>query len=125
MQPKAALGAYSLATGEAAVTRLSALHRIHSPAGRRILLQAGLQPGMKVADLGCGVGATTRTLAEMVGPTGHVTGIDLSAAQLEQGRKLCHAEGMTNTTFLEASATATGLPRGSFDLVYCRFLLLH
>jgi SAM-dependent methyltransferase len=26
---------------------------------------------------------------------------------------------------VKASATATGLPRGSFDLVYCRFLLIH
>jgi SAM-dependent methyltransferase len=88
-------------------------------------MRAGLNPGMAVADFGCGVGATTRMLAEMVGPSGHVTGIDVSAAQLEQGRNACQAEGIANATFLEASATATGLPRDSFDLVYCRFLLLH
>ncbi|MGB6545908.1 MAG: methyltransferase domain-containing protein, partial [Candidatus Acidiferrales bacterium] len=69
--------------------------------------------------------ATTRTLAELVGPSGSVTGVDVSAAQLEQGRNLCKAEGITNTFFVEASATATGLPRNSFDLVYCRYLLLH
>jgi len=125
MQPKSNAGEYSLATGEAAVRRLSALHRVYSPAGRRILLRAGLKPGMAVADFGCGVGATTRMLAEMVGPAGHITGIDVSAAQLEQGRRLCKAEGISNATFVEASATATGLPRDSFDLVYCRFLLLH
>lgn len=121
----ACAGEYSLATGEAAVRRLTALHRLYSPSGRRILLQAGLKPGMTVADLGCGVGATTRTLAEMVGPSGSVTGLDVSAAQLEQGRNLCAAAGIANSIFLEASATATGLPRNSFDLVYCRFLLLH
>jgi SAM-dependent methyltransferase len=125
LRPKAKPGEYSLATGEAAVRRLSALHRIYSPAGRRILLQAGLKPGMNVADFGCGVGATTRTLAEMVGPSGTVTGIDMSEAQLEQGRKLCRAAGLTNATFVEASATSTNLPRSSFDLVYSRFLLLH
>lgn len=125
LQPKSSVGEYSLATGEAAVRRLTALHRVYSPAARRILLQAGLKPGMTVADFGCGVGATTRMLAEMVGPSGHVTGIDLSAAQLEQGRELCKAAGITNATFTEASATATGLPRNSFDLVYCRYLLLH
>jgi SAM-dependent methyltransferase len=118
-------GEYSLATGEAAVRRLTALHRIYSPTGRRILLRAGLKPGMAVADFGCGVGATTRTLAEMVGSSGKVTGIDVSAAQLEQGRILCEKEGIANATFVEASATATGLPRNSFDLAYCRFLLLH
>ena len=118
-------GEYSLATGEAAVRRLTALHRVYSPTGRRILLRAGLKPGMVVADFGCGVGATTRTLAEMVGPAGSVTGVDVSAAQLEQGRRLCEAEGISNARFVEASAMATGLPRGSFDLVYCRYLLLH
>jgi SAM-dependent methyltransferase len=118
-------GEYSLATGEAAVRRLSALHRIYSPTGRRILLHAGLKPGMNVADFGCGVGATTRTLAEMVGPAGAVTGIDMSEAQLEQGRKLCRTAGLTNVIFAQASATSTNLPRNSFDLVYSRFLLLH
>ncbi len=64
-------------------------------------------------------------LAEIVGPAGHVTGIDLSADQLAEGRALCQSHGIGNVTFLETSATATGLPRNSFDLVYCRFLLLH
>ena len=118
-------GEYSLATGEAAVRRLTSLHRVHAPAGRRILLQAGLKPGMKVVDFGCGVGATTRMLAEMIGPWGSVTGIDLSKAQLEQGRQLCSSAGFANASFLEASATATGLPRNAFDLAYCRYLLLH
>jgi ubiquinone/menaquinone biosynthesis C-methylase UbiE len=125
LQPKSTTGEYSLATGEAAVRRLSALHRIYSPTGRRILLRAGLKPGMNVADFGCGVGATTRMLAEMVGPTGTVTGIDMSEAQLEQGRRLCSDARLTNAIFARASATSTNLPRNSFDLVYARFLLLH
>jgi SAM-dependent methyltransferase len=125
MQPTANAGEYSLATGEAAVRRLTALHRIYSPAGRTILLRAGLKPGMAAADFGCGVGATTRMLAEMLGSSGSVTGIDMSAAQLEQARNLCRSEGIQNAVFVEASAMATGLPRDSFDVVYCRFLLLH
>jgi SAM-dependent methyltransferase len=80
---------------------------------------------MAVADFGCGVGATTHMLAEMVAPSGRVTGIDVSAAQLEQGRNLCRASKIGNAIFVEARATETGLPRDSFDLVYCRFLLLH
>ncbi len=125
MQTVSKVGEYSLATGEAAVRRLTALHRVYSPAGRRVLLRAGLKPGMVVADFGCGVGATTCMIAEMVGPSGHVTGIDLNASQIEQGRILCNQAGVTNASFLESSATATGLPRNSLDLVYCRFLLLH
>jgi SAM-dependent methyltransferase len=116
---------YSLATGSAAVRRLTALHEVYSPVGRRVLLRAGLKEGMSVADFGCGVGMVTRMLAEMVGPSGSVTGIDISAAQVEQAREISAREGFRNITFREASACESGLPRASFDLAYCRFLLLH
>jgi len=118
-------GEYSLATGEAAVRRLNTLHAIYGPAGKRVLVQAGLAPGMRVADFGCGVGAVTQVLAEMVGPTGHVTGVDVSSDQLKQAERRCRDAGLHNVSFVESSATRTELPRASFDLVYCRFLLLH
>lgn len=118
-------GEYALATGTAAVRRLHVLHNIYSPAGRRFLLEAGLAEGMTVADFGCGVGAVTRMLGEMIGPSGTVTGIDVNGEQLEEARKWCSSRGVTNTRFVKASAYNTGLPRRAFDLVYCRFLLLH
>jgi SAM-dependent methyltransferase len=117
-------GPYVLATGEAADYRLRLLHDLYGPGTRRLLLEAGLRPGMRVADLGCGVGMVTALLADLVGPTGHVVGVDASAAQLAQARQRLNPGG-TNVSFVEASATDTGLPPGSFDLVYCRFLLLH
>jgi len=79
---------------------------------------------MSVVDLGCGVGMTTQLLAELVGPTGEVVGVDYSAAQVEQARALLPAE-FSNVRFVEASATDTGLRREAFDFVYCRFLLIH
>jgi SAM-dependent methyltransferase len=79
---------------------------------------------MRVADVGCGVGMVTALLAELVGPSGQVVGIDASAGQLAQAREQLKGWG-TNTSFVQASATETGLPPGSFDLVYCRFLLIH
>jgi SAM-dependent methyltransferase len=101
------------------------LHKIYSPAGRQFLLEAGLIEGMRVADFGCGSGFVSRMLAEIVGASGSVTGVDVNGAQIEQARKLSAQEGLTNTSFIEASAYDTGLPRNTFDLVYCRFLLLH
>src|SRR5262245_47183532 len=117
-------GPYVLATGEAADYRLRILHCLYGPGTRRVLLAAGLRRGMRVADLGCGVGTVTALLAEIVGREGHVVGIDASGAQLAQARERLKLSGAT-VSFVEASATDTGLPRGSFDLVYCRFLLLH
>jgi SAM-dependent methyltransferase len=115
---------YALATGEAAAHRLRILHGLYGPGSRRVLLEAGLRRGMRVADFGCGVGLVTALLAELVGPEGHVVALDSSGAQLAQARERMPAGG-TNIRFVEASATDSGLPSASFDLVYCRFLLLH
>src|SRR5215469_17478023 len=112
-------GEYSLATGPSAVRRLMILHNIYARFGRKILLKAGLKPGMKVADFGCGVGMVSRMLAEIVGPPGAVVGIDASLEQVEQARQLCRKTGLNNTAFLGADATKTDLPNDWFDLVYC------
>jgi SAM-dependent methyltransferase len=117
-------GKYALATGEAAAHRLGILHELYGPGTRRVLLEAGIRPGMRVADLGCGVGMVTGLLAELVGPTAYVVGIDSSGRQLAQARARLNTDG-AHIHFVKASATATGLPPGSFDLVYCRFLLIH
>jgi ubiquinone/menaquinone biosynthesis C-methylase UbiE len=118
-------GQYALATGANAVGRLDVLHSIYSSTGRIGLIEAGLKVGMTAADFGCGSGTMTRLLAAMVGPSGRVTGIDLNAPQVEQAKELCARQGLTNSDFIVADACRTNLPRDAFDLVYCRFLLLH
>ena len=117
-------GEYVLATGDAAANRLRILHNVFGPGAREVLLRAGIQLGMSVVDLGCGTGMTTQQLAWLVGPAGEVIGVDYSAAQVEQARALLPSK-LANVRFIEASATDTGLPREAFDLVYCRFLLIH
>ena len=119
-----ARGDYVLATGNAAANRLRILHNVYGPGARELLLRAGIQRGMSVVDLGCGVGMTTQLLAELVGPTGEVIGVDYSPAQVEQARAQLPSE-LSNVRFVEASALDTGLRREVFDLVYCRFLLIH
>jgi SAM-dependent methyltransferase len=63
--------------------------------------------------------------AEMVGPAGHVAGLDLNEAQLVQSRSRALEHNCRNVNFLEANAVATNLPDGAFDFVYCRYLLIH
>jgi SAM-dependent methyltransferase len=118
-------GSYVLATGKAAAYRLKILHQVYGPGSREVLRSAGIRTGMRVADIGCGVGQVTADLAALVGPAGHVVGVDLSRAQLEQADCVCQERGLTNVSWVAASAEATGLPTASFDLVYCRFLLMH
>jgi len=116
---------YVLATGTRAVGRLLMLDEIYAPAGIRGLLNAGLKPGMQVADFGCGVGAMTRNLAHLVGPDGSATGLDLHEPQLLEAANVCGDGGLSNISFWKADACNTRLADNVFDLVYCRFLLIH
>jgi SAM-dependent methyltransferase len=120
----AAKDPYVLETGGAAAYRLSVLHGLYGPGTRRLLSDAGPQPGMRVADVGCGVGMVTALVGEMVGAGGHVVGFDVSDAQLTEARERVNCVE-SNFRFVEASATDTGWPAESFDVVYCRFLLIH
>jgi len=117
-------GEYVLATGSAAANRLRILHNVYGPGAREVLIRAGIKPGMRVVDLGSGTGMVTQLLAELVGPTGKVIGVDYSEEQVKKARELLPA-GVSNVSFVAASATDTGLPKEAFDLVYCRFLLIH
>jgi SAM-dependent methyltransferase len=115
---------YVLETGRAASYRLELLQCAYGPGTLRLLRDAGLRSGMAVADIGCGVGTVTSALSELVGSRGRVVGFDLSAAQLDEARQRL-AGGGANCRFVEASATDIRWPSESFDLVYCRFLLMH
>jgi SAM-dependent methyltransferase len=64
------------------VARLEAQGAALAPATRMILAEAGLRPGMRVLDLGCGAGDVTFAAAELVGPSGSVVGLDHSPAAL-------------------------------------------
>lgn len=116
---------YTLATGAAAAQRLEIVHEIWGQGTREAALQSGLARGMKVADFGCGVGTVSTMLAELVGPEGRVTALDLSGEQIEMARARAGQAGFANVEFHEGNAMRTGLPDASFDLVHCRLLLLH
>src|SRR5262249_59881130 len=78
---------YALATGADADYRLGILHDVYGPGTRQVLLASGLKPGIRAADIGCGVGRVTALLSELVGPEGHVFGVDFSDEQIAQARK--------------------------------------
>lgn len=116
---------YTLATGEVGANRLQILHQIHKPYTEFLLERVGLSEGMHIADIGCGIGSVSTWLAEQVGFNGSVIGVDVSIEQVEQARGNADALGLSNVKFVLGSAYNTGLPHNSFDLVYCRFLLIH
>jgi len=64
--------------GEDEVARLEIQGTATAPATRMIFAEAGIRPGMRVLDLGCGAGDVTFVAADLVGPGGFVVGVDRS-----------------------------------------------
>ncbi len=120
---------YVLATGAEAEYRLKIVNDVHGPDSKEFLERAGLgrgqTDGLHVADIGCGVGKMTRYLAELYDQSGSIIGLDASAGQIAQARKLFTGVPETQVRFVAANAYETGLPSDSFDMVYSRFLLMH
>jgi len=76
--------------------------------------------GDSVLDVGCGFGDTAIRLAELVGPSGSVVGIDCCDAFLDFGRAEVRARGLANVVFVRADAEIL-LPTNQFDFVFSRF----
>jgi ubiquinone/menaquinone biosynthesis C-methylase UbiE len=73
--------------------RLSVQARMYEPFTRQLFREAGLLPGMRVLDVGCGSGDVTLLAGELVGPTGAVVGIDEHLPQLFAPRRAPKASG--------------------------------
>lgn len=91
---------------------------------KQLFEQAGILPGMKVLDVGCGAGDVALLLAELIGPTGSLVGIDAYPRVLEVARARLHASGMTNATFLAGDIRKLEL-ENDFDAVVGRNVLMY
>ena len=116
---------YALATGEEAEYRLKIVNSVHGADTEAFLLRAGMKPGLRVADIGCGTGVISCWIAKLVCVSGEVVGVDISEEQVRSARKSALNAGLSNVSFLSTGCYETGLESGSFDLVFSRFMLMH
>lgn len=79
------------------------------------------EPGQHILDIGCGCGATSLMLADIVGPEGSVTGLDVSQPMLDWARSRAEKTGLANMTFEEGDAQDYPLDEATFDSVTSRF----
>jgi ubiquinone/menaquinone biosynthesis C-methylase UbiE len=88
-------------------------YRLFGPA--KILQGAGLRPGMKVLEVGCGTGFFTLTAARMLGDQGHVTAIDMLSESVELVAQKVQAANLKNVSVIKADALDTRLESESLD----------
>lgn len=86
-----------------------------------LLERADVRPGEHVLDVGCGAGTSTLALAERVGASGRVSGIDISEPMLEVARRRVADRGLSNVVLRRADAQIYAFGSGVFDRVVSRF----
>ncbi len=115
---------YVLRGGIEGRERLRILARVMRPYTLDLFTRVGIPSGSKVVDVACGGGDVTVDLARIVGPKGHVVGIDLDEAKLELARNEAKTLQLDNVDFRRC-VIGEGQLQGEFDVAYCRFLLTH
>ncbi|MBT0770138.1 class I SAM-dependent methyltransferase [Kineosporia sp. J2-2] len=105
--------------------RLRAQARIWEDATGRLLGRLGLAEGASCLDAGCGPGEAMRLMAERVGPSGSVTGLDSDAALGASAQDMLHGLGHTQCRVRSYEIGAEPIPDGPYDLVFARLLLFH
>lgn len=115
---------YALGHTPDELDRLDRQGEILRPLTRRMLEAAGIGPGMRVLDVGCGTGDVSLLVSELVGEQGHVTGIDRAPEAVAAARDRFTAKGRANGTFLQADVEgfASDAP---FDAVVGRTVLMY
>ena len=97
------------------------LDRQIEPLGREGLKVLNPSVGERVLDVGCGCGQTSLQLAKSVGPSGTVTGMDISAPMLDVARARPVLEGSAPPTFVECDAQTAELGEDVYDAIFSRF----
>jgi 2-polyprenyl-3-methyl-5-hydroxy-6-metoxy-1,4-benzoquinol methylase len=114
---------YVLGHSDAEIKRLIFQSELLRPITARMLLAAQTGSGMRVLDIGCGVGGVSSLAADLVGPDGFVVGIDQSEKAIEVASTLLRKMHVSNVEFRHCSFEDFSDDSG-FDLVVGRYVLL-
>jgi ubiquinone/menaquinone biosynthesis C-methylase UbiE len=104
--------------------RLIFVGKALNPFTRRLFHDAGLAPGMRVLDVGCGAGDVALLAADVVGPTGRVVGLDANPEILRSAFDRAQATGLDNVSFVAGDCRETP-PPGPFDAIVGRLVLMY
>jgi SAM-dependent methyltransferase len=105
--------------GEAWVRMQERTDALIDPLGRVAIERLGAVAGEGLLDVGCGCGQTLLELAERVGPSGHVLGVDISPPMLARARERIAGRPPIEVALGDAQTYA--FASGAFDAVYSRF----
>jgi len=94
---------------------------------RAAFRRVGIEEGWHAIECGCGPIGGLAVMAEMVGPTGRVVGVDLSEPAIQRARSVVGALELGNVELFagDIHELGTAAVGGPFDLAYTRLFLMH
>jgi SAM-dependent methyltransferase len=120
---QAQAGRYVLGHSDGEIDRLATQARLIEPITRRFFSAAGITRGMRVLDVGSGIGDVAFLAAELVGDVGEVIGVERAPAALKVARRRANSLATCNVTFLEGDPADLMFDR-PFDAIVGRYVLL-
>jgi SAM-dependent methyltransferase len=116
---------YVIDGGRPGAARLAVLARVRASASEDFVVRAGLQPGHRCLDLGCGSGELACRLAELAAP-GEVVAVDFDPVVIAVAtERAAHAAVTHAPRFVVGNVEALPDGLGEFDLVSARYVLTH
>jgi ubiquinone/menaquinone biosynthesis C-methylase UbiE len=115
---------YPLGHSEHERDRLKQQAGLYQDITLRVFRQAGLAPGMRVLDLGCGVGDVSFAVRQLVDESGYVLGIDRSPDAIAEANARARASAWRNVSF-EVADCSSFTSTDKFDAVVGRLVLMY
>ena len=115
---------YVLGHSAEELNRLIDQARLFGELTEDVFVRAGIGPGMRVLDVGCGAGDVSFLLARMVGPSGAVVGVDRSEDAVTMANARAQAMGLAQVSFSQGELEDISLDQ-PVDAAVGRFVLMY
>ena len=115
---------YALGHNHEELQRLIGQSRFLGELTEQMLRAAGIGPGMRVLDVGCGAGDVSFLAATLVGPGGSVIGVDRSSEAIALAKRRAADVGLANFSFVTQDLQEL-TTEARFDAIIGRLVLMY
>jgi SAM-dependent methyltransferase len=115
---------YLLGHSDPELERLRRQSDFYAPLTEQALRLAGIQPGMRVLDAGCGIGGVSTLIARLVGPAGEAIAVDQSLDAIARAANEIEHAGLTNVHLVNDDLATLQLD-APVDAIVGRLILMH